>query len=162
MARRMDIEDSELLAGVRERARDRRSGARAWTNAAFVVESLVLLVAIVSCIAIFTSLFAKASAVSTKAQETTMAVQLAQNAAEEFSSDPAAVAAGKAVGENAAGTSGVLAVKVEVDEEKCAAGTLYTAHISVVDTTGTSATAAGETGAELYSLDASRYVSEVR
>lgn len=164
MAQKINLEESELLTG-----HEKGRASLAWTNTAFVVEALVLLVAIVTSIAIFTSLFAKASLTSRKAEALTQAVQLAQNAAEEFSSDPAAVAAGKAVGGNVAGTSGTYSVSVQVDAKKCDAGTLYTAHIAVAEAgagsaavDGSSSSTGDDGSAELYSLDVSRYVSEVR
>ena len=88
----------------------------------------------------------------------TRATLLAQNAAEEFSSDPAAVAAGKTVGQGVAagnvsavdGSDG-LTVSCDVDSDAQGRGTLYTAHITVSDDSG-----------EVYALDASRYESGVR
>lgn len=169
MPRKLSLEDSELLAG-----RETGRASLAWTNTAFVVEALVLLVAIVTSIAVFTSLFAKASIMSRKAEALTQAVRLAQNTAEEFSSDPEAAASGKAVVGSEGAASGNYSVSVQVDTQKCGGGTLYTAHIAVSEAAVGDASAGSDAsesansgsdardGAELYSLDVSRYVSEVR
>lgn len=132
---------------------DGRRGGRAhgWTGAAFMIESLVLLAAIVACMAVFASLFARSAIVASGSTDTTRAVQLAQSAAEEFSSNPAAVANGDAVGQGVAagsadGENG-LSVSCAVDEQETAAGTYYTAHITVTN----------EAGDEVYTLDAGRY-----
>ncbi len=133
---------------------DGRRGGRAhgWTGAAFMIESLVLLAAIVACMAVFASLFARSAIVASGSTDTTRAVQLAQSAAEEFSSNPAAVANGDAVGQGVAagsadGENG-LSVSCTVDEQETAAGTYYTAHITVTN----------EAGDEVYTLNAGRYV----
>ncbi len=128
-----------------------------WVNAAFLVESLVLLAAIVAAMAVFSALFANATITSKNAQQLTAAVQLATNAAEEFSNDPEAVASGQAVGLGAAvdgsKTDG-LSLHVDVESEPQGAGTLYTAHIAV------SGQDSGDD--EIYAIDASRYVKEAR
>ena len=128
-----------------------------WVNAAFLVESLVLLAAIVAAMAVFSSLFANATITSRDAQKLTEAVQLASNAAEEFSNDPVAVANGQPVGLGAA-VSGTkadgLSLQVSVESEPQGAGTLYTAHIAV--------SGQDPDEDELYALDASRYVKEAR
>lgn len=142
--------DAEVM-GVDENA---GFGSSVWTNAAFVVEALVLLVAIVACMAVFTSLFSKSAIASNESTKLSQAVQMAQSAAEEFSSDPVSVKAGKTVGAGvAAGASNSadgLALNVTVSDEGTDAGTYYTAHITV-----------SSAGSEVYSLDACRYVSEV-
>lgn len=145
-----------------------------WQNAAFVIEALVLLAALVASMAVFTSLFSKSIVLSGNATKLTRAVQLAESAADEFSSDPAAVAAGQAVGEGiAAGNADEadgLRVAVDVSDEKTGAGTLYTARVRVLDASATGgATVPDEAnvadasdGSEIYALDVARYVSEAR
>lgn len=141
--------------GVDER-RPRGAGRPGWAGAAFMVESLVLLAAIVACMAVFASLFAKSAIAGAGSTETTRAVQLAQNAAEEFSSDPASVAAGAAVGQGVAAGSADgrdgLHVSCEVSEQGTAAGAYYTARITVTD----------DAGKTVYALDAARYVKGAR
>lgn len=135
---------------------NRSTGRPGWTGAAFMVESIVLLAAIVTCMAVFASLFARSALAGAESTETTHAVQLAQNAAEEFSSDPASVAAGVAVGQGVAAGSADgrdgLHVSCNVAEQDTAAGTYYTARITVTDD-------AGET---VYTLDSARYVKGAR
>ena len=123
-------------------------------NTAFLIEALVLMAVLIASMAVFTH-----SAVAAhQAEDLTRATLLAQNAAEEFSSDPAAVAAGKTVGQGVAagnvsavdGSDG-LTVSCDVDSDAQGRGTLYTAHITVSDDSG-----------EVYALDASRYESGVR
>lgn len=141
--------------GVDEGGR-RGAGRPGWAGAAFMVESLVLLAAIVACIAVFASLFAKSAIAGAESTKTTHAVQLAQNAAEEFSSDPASVAAGEAVGQGVAAGSADgrdgLSVSCDVKKQDTEAGAYYTARITVTDD-------AGET---VYAVDAARYVKEAR
>ena len=132
------------------------AGRPGWPGAAFMVESIVLLAAIVACMAVFASLFARSALAGAESAETTHAVQLAQSAAEEFSSDPASVAAGVAVGQGVAagsenGRDG-LSVSCDVDERETAAGTYYTARITV----------ANDAGKTVYTLDSARYVKGAR
>lgn len=125
-----------------------------WTTTAFLVEALILLVVLIASMAVFTQLFAHSTAIANHADRMTQAVIVAENAAEEFSSNPASVASGREVGEGvAAGASAPDGLKVacEVESESASAGTLYTAHITVSDDSE-----------ELYALDAKRYVSGVK
>lgn len=131
-------------------------GRPSWMNTAFLVEALVLLVVLIASMAVFTQLFASSASTANHADRMTQAVLAAENAAEEFSSNPAAVASGREVGEGvAAGSTAVadgdLAVTCEVESESTSAGTLYTAHITVSDDSE-----------QLYELDAKRYVSGVK
>ena len=130
-------------------------------NTAFLIEALVLMAVLIASMAVFTQLFTHSAVAAHQAEDLTRATLLAQNAAEEFSSDPAAVAAGKTVGQ-AVGTvaagnvsavdgSDGLTVSCDVDSDAQGRGTLYTAHITVSDDSG-----------EVYALDASRYESGVR
>lgn len=142
--------------------------ARPWANLAFVVEALILLFAIVVSMAVFTSLYAKAATLAARSEDLTQAIQMAQSAAEEFSNDPASVASGTPVGLGfAAGEKNTasLAVTCDVEEEATEAGVLYRAHIAVVeagDAAEADASAAPAAPAELFSVDATRYVSEVK
>ena len=111
-------------------------------NTAFLIEALVLMAVLIASMAVFTQLFTHSAVAAHQAEELTKATLLAQNAAEEFSSDPAAVAAGKTVG---------LTVSCDVDSDAQGRGALYTARITVSDDSG-----------EVYALDASRYESRVR
>ncbi len=157
-----ELEDAGGTAARRE------VGGRAWTGLAFVVESLILLFAIVVSMAVFTSLYAKAGTLATRSEDLTSAIQMAQSAAEEFSNDPAAVAKGSLVGLGyAAGekNTDALAVTCTVDARATDAGTLYRAHIAVVeagDGAGAGGAADDAEAAEVFSLDATRYVSGVK
>ena len=121
-------------------------------SVAFVVEALLLLVALIAAMAVFTQLFAGSMTTAEQANRTTTAAVVAQNAAEEFSSDAAAVAAGQTVGAGVAknGSDG-FNVKCDVTSQKESTGTMYTAHITVSDSAGTA-----------YELDTTHYVSGVR
>lgn len=122
-----------------------------WTTTAFMIETLVLLFFLVASLAAFTQLFAYSANSAKQAQRLTQATELAQNAAEEFSANPQAVAEGKAVGLGVAqGTDDSLTTTCTVTSEPQSSGTYYTAHISVSDSQG-----------EAYTLDASRYVEGV-
>ena len=119
-------------------------------NTAFLVEALVLMAVLIASMAVFTLLFTHSAVAAHQAKD--------QNAAEEFSSNPAAVAAGKTVGQGVAAgdvsavdDSDGLTVSCNVDSDVQGRGTLYTAHITVSDDSG-----------EVYALDVSRYESGVR
>lgn len=122
-----------------------------WSNTAFLVEALILLVVLIASMAVFTTLFSYSATRSADAGRLSSAAAIAQNAAEEFSSNPQAVAKHRYVGEGEAKNGGDgFTVTCDVVESAQGAGTLYTAHIEVSDDQG-----------EAYALDASRYVSEV-
>lgn len=122
------------------------------STTAFVVETLILLVALVSSMGVLTQLFSRSIAASQQSERLCQAVDVAENAAEEFAADPAGVAAGKKVGRGVAlkGRDGYK-VSCETAQAKRNAGTLWRAHITVSDSQG-----------KVYSLDTSRYASEVR
>ena len=117
-------------------------------NTAFLIEALVLMAVLIASMAVFTQLFTHSAVAAHQAENLTRATLLAQNAAEEFSSDPAAVAAGNV---SAVDGSDGLTVSCDVDSDAQGRGVLYTAHITVSDDSG-----------EVYALDASRYESGVR
>ena len=123
-----------------------------WSGTAFMVEALVLLAVLVACMAVFTQLFAHALTMAHTSEQLSNAVAVAQNAAEEFSTDPVAVSTGQTVGEGVAahGVDG-YDVACDVTSTPQGNGTMYAAHITV-----------SSEGTQLYELDASRYVSEVR
>lgn len=129
-----------------------KQGKTSWTGTAFMVEALVLLFFLVASLAVFTQLFAYSANGAKQAQRLTQATELAQNAAEEFSANPQAVAAGQTVGLGTAqgGNADGFTVSCNVSDEAQGHGTYYTAHISVSDNEG-----------EAYALDASRYVEGV-
>ena len=117
-------------------------------NTAFLIEALVLMAVLIASMAVFTQLFTHSAVAAHQAEDLTRATLLAQNAAEDFSSDPAAVAAGNV---SAVDGSDGLTVSCDVDSDAQGRGTLYTAHITVSDDSG-----------EVYALDASRYESGVK
>ncbi|MDO4854297.1 MAG: hypothetical protein Q4A43_02600 [Coriobacteriia bacterium] len=125
-----------------------QQGKASWTSTAFMVEAIVLLFFLIASMAVFTQLFGLATTTSTEAARLASATTLAQNAAEEFSADPASVAKGSQVGLGAAtSTSGNFKVSCDVNKKKKGTGILYSAHIVVSDDNG-----------EAYSLDAERFV----
>lgn len=123
-----------------------------WGGTAFMIEALVLLAALIACMAVLTQLFTHALATSQDGERTAQAIAVAQCAAEEFSADPAAVYAGKPVGEGVAATGrDGFDVACDVERTTQEAGTMYAARITVSDGAG-----------EAYELEAKRYVSGVR
>lgn len=122
------------------------------STTAFMVETLVLLIVLAASIAVFTQLFSRATAAADQSARLCQAVDIAEDAAEEFSADPAAVAASSKVG-NGVAISGHDNYKVscKITQDKQGVGTLWAAHITVSDAQG-----------KIYALDTSRYVSEVK
>ena len=95
----------------------------------------------------FTQVFASSISNSSEAARLSAATEVAQNVAEEFSANPAAVASGQAVGAGiAANGSDGFNVSCDVDEQAHDEGTLYTAHIVVSDDKG-----------KAYELDAASF-----
>lgn len=122
-----------------------------FSKTAFMVESMVLLIVLIACMAVFIQLFTRSLSAADSSSELTQAIIVAQNAAEEFSADPVAVTQGKPVGEGvAANGSDGLTVTCKVCDTATDAGTLYTARITV-----------SNDGGKIYSLTSTRYVSEV-
>ncbi len=62
--------------------------SRTKVNTAFLIEALVLMAVLIASMAVFTQLFTHSAVAAHQAEELTRATLLAQNAAEEFSSDP--------------------------------------------------------------------------
>lgn len=124
-----------------------KRGSTSWTGTAFMVETLVLLFFLIASLAVFTQLFAYSANEAKQANRITEATAIAQNAAEEFSVNPQAVAAGRPVGLGAAQGAEGYTVTCTVKDAPQATGTYYAAHISVSDDEG-----------EAYALDAARYV----
>ncbi len=124
-----------------------KRGKTSWTGTAFMIEALVLLFVLVASLAVFTSLFAYSANSAQQAQRIADATALAQNSAEGFSANPAAVESGKGTGMAATQGANGYAVSCEVAAEPQATGTFYTAHITVSDSQG-----------EACALDVARYV----
>lgn len=105
----------------------------------FMVEALLLLACVVILLAVTIALFAFASATSTKAQRMQESADIAQNAAEQFTANPA--------GMPDILSSGDYTVRCDVSKEETQAGLLYNAYVIVL-----------YEGDEMCSLEASRYV----
>lgn len=142
-------------AGFRqERARHASRIGANWHGRAFLVEALVLLAFLVVSLAVLISLFVNARVEGAQGDRLTQAVQLAQNAAEQFAANP----------QDGAGLGGEqdgLRVVVEVAEEPHDQGVLYSAVIYVTDKLLGSAgkDADGEdAGGEVFRLKTARYV----
>ena len=127
---------------------DRQARKASWHGKAFLVEALVLLVFLVASLSILVSLFVQARTEADEGERLSQAVQLAQNAAEEFAADPAG-AQGLALQNDG------LVATVQVGEEPHESGSLLNATVTVVDEEGGGSIAAGE---EIYRLDTARYV----
>lgn len=124
-----------------------------WANTAFLIETLVLLAFLAASIAIIAQLFAYSVSTAKGAKDLSNAAIVAQNAAEEFSSNPAAVSAGTKVGQGVAayGTENYN-VQVEISEKSETNGTLFTALITVTPRND-------ESGKNEYKLTTTRYLS---
>lgn len=122
------------------------------STTAYIIESLALLAVLVASMAVFTQLFASSTETAHESSRLCRAVSIAENAAEEFSADPAAVAGSESTGLGIAnGTSGGFTIRTKVTQDKQGAGTLWHARITVSDDGGVA-----------YKLDTQRYVSEAR
>lgn len=127
---------------------DRQARKASWHGKAFLVEALVLLVFLVASLSILVALFVQARTEADEGERLSQAVQLAQNAAEEFAADPAG-SQGLTI------EDGGLMATVQVGEEAHESGSLLNATVTVVDEEGGGSIAAGE---EIYRLDTARYV----
>lgn len=140
-----------------------------WHGTAFLIEALVLVAFLMAALAVVLSLFASARAEEARAARLSEAVTLAQNAAEAFAATDGPVS--RVSQETGAQTGDLYVVAVDVAAEERAAGTLYTATISVTmagtseganvaegasDATNAESAAGGEA---LYTLDTARYVA---
>ncbi|NHM16324.1 hypothetical protein GMI69_06585 [Eggerthellaceae bacterium zg-887] len=122
---------------VTRRASDRTT----WPGAAFVLEALLLLLFVTAALAVLLQLFAWAQLRGNDAAYLTEAVTIATNAAERFAQNPTAV--------QETSKEGAYDVTYQITPEKNAAGTLYSAHISVA-----------RDGGIIYELDTANYVSD--
>lgn len=116
---------------------------RAHGSMAFIVESLILLVFLVSSLAIVSQLLLASADKAVTSLHLENAVTLATNTAERFSADPSS--------SQLDATQDGLVATCEVTPQATDMGTLYTALITVSDDNG-----------EVYSITTSRYVSGVR
>lgn len=131
---------------------NRQKSGRMRSTTAYIIEALALLAVLVASMAVFTQLFAASTETANESSRLCRAVSVAENAAEEFSADPSAVAGGESTGLGTAnGTSDGFTVRTKVTQDKQEAGTLWHAHITVSDDAGVA-----------YKLDTQRYVSEAR
>lgn len=140
-----------------------------WHGTAFLIEALVLVAFLMAALAVVLSLFASARAEEARAARLSEAVTLAQNAAEAFAATDEPVS--RVCQEAGTQTDDLYVVAVDVAAEERAAGTLYTATISVTaaDTSEGADAAEGASGATnaesavgdeaLYTLDTARYVA---
>jgi len=124
--------------------RSTMSARPGWASAAFIVESLLLLVFLVGSLAVFTQVFAAAAQQSAEASALSTSVELASSAAERFAADPTGISPETQEGD--------FRVVSEVTSDKRAGGTLYRADISVFGADGDD---------PIYEVTTSRYVSEV-
>lgn len=123
-----------------------RTGQRtAWASAAFIVESMLLLVFLVGSLAVLTQLFALSLNRSVESRTLDAATIAATSIAEHFAADPNDVQESTQLGD--------LIVKCDVTPEPRKAGTLYRATISVFDTSS---------GEKVYEMSTSRFESGVK
>lgn len=118
---------------------EQKSGSRL----GFMIPTLVLVLIFVVCCGVLAGIFARSAAVSARAEQYGTAVQQCRNAAEAFR-------AGTELPEETAYPGGVVAV--QISGERRAAGNMLLAVI----------TARTESGEELCTLNAARYVPDGR
>ena len=99
-----------------------------WPGAAFLIESMLLLVFVAVSIVVFTQLFAASAARAFESEELANAVAAASNAAERFAADPRGVASAEV--ENG------LVVTTDVTPDQRQGGTLFRAVIRVYAISG--------------------------
>ncbi len=142
-ARNLNLEErreNARKAPLTER-RSHRSGGSDGSSMAFLVEVLVLMLLLAGSLAVLVQIFSAAQITARKSEQLEMAVSLASEQAEAFAANPESV--------EAEATEGDLKASTQVTPQITSAGALYDAHISVSD----------QTGAVVYELDTSRYVS---
>ena len=115
-----------------------------WASAAFIVESLLLLVFLVGSLAVFTQMFAAAAEQAAEGSTLSAAVAVAGNTAERFAVDPGSI--------EPEAHEGDLRIVSDVTAENRKGGKLYRATISVFD---------ANNAEPVYTVTTSRYVSEV-
>ena len=128
----------------------RKAEAAPWGAAAFLVESMLLLVFLAVAMAVFVQVFGLSIARASEGEDLSRAIEVASTTAERFAADPA----------KAEGTTEVdgMHVVCDVDEERRGHGTMYRAEIAVYDFED----AAKEGGfGPVYTVSTSKYVSEV-
>ena len=132
---------SEVATG---NAAAKSASRTSWSSAAFIVESMILLLILVGSLAVLTQVFSLSLNRSVESRSLDAASIAASSIAEHFASDPTGVEESTQLGD--------LYVICKVQDEKRTRGTLYKADISVYDM---------GTGEVIYGLSTSRYVSEV-
>lgn len=115
-----------------------------WGTAAFLVESMLLLVFLAVAMAMFLQLFGLALARAGEGEDLSRAAAVASSAAERFAADPSQ-------SEGSYEDDGMI-VRCEVNEEAEDSGVLYTAVIRVYD---------AEASEPCYAISTTRYVSGV-
>lgn len=100
-----------------------RSRTTSKVRSTFMVEALLLLTCVIILLAVIIALFAFASETSTKAQRMQESADIAQNAAEQFASNPAGMPDVLSVGD--------YMVRCDVDKEETEVGVLYDARVIV-------------------------------
>lgn len=129
----------------------KKAGKAQWSSAAFLVESMLLLVFLAVTLAVFVQTFGLSLARADEGEDLSRAVAVASSAAERFEADPAHM--------DRTFEADGMHVVCDVREEPYARGTLFRATIEVFDVED----AASERGSlqPVYSVSAARYVGEV-
>lgn len=127
------------MAISREMEQGTRTTRVVGSTKSFLIEALVVLALLMSCLAVFAKLFTSAYLEGQAANQLSGAVLVAQNCAEEFSANPLAV--------SPTSEQGDYVVSCTTTEQSHAQGTLFQATIVV-----------SLKGEEVYSLTTSRYV----
>lgn len=127
--------------------------APSWSNAAFLVESMLLLVFLIASLAVFTQMFSASVTHAENSRQLTAAVTAASDTAERFAANPSQVSA---IEEN-----GGLIVACNISSEDRLSGTLYHATISVYAPNSFDRSAGQPTGDPVYSVSTARFESEV-
>jgi Tfp pilus assembly protein PilV len=117
----------------------------AQSGIAFVIEMLIILFLVASCLAVLVNMFAYAHQKGVENSNTVTAIHLASNAAEEFAHNPAAVPSQQEV-------DGMY-IYTTVTQDQQSTGVLYHATIEVYDAKG-----ASQDGQPYYTIETARYM----
>ena len=133
--------------------RTREDTAPSWSNASFLIESMLLLVFLIASLAVFTQMFSASMARAEDSRQLTAAVTAASDTAERFTANPSGV---NAIEEN----NGMI-VTCDVDSDERESGTLYHAKISVYKAESFDLYDMRAVADPVYSVSTARFESEV-
>ena len=138
------------MMGMRKGGEKARRGA-SWSGAAFLVESMLLLVLLAVSMCVFVQVFGLSVQRSYEGEGLSRAIAAAESEAERFANDPASA--------DGSADVGGMRVVCAVEEERQPHGILYRATIRVFDSMGAVDADSGQE--PVYEVATAKYVSEV-